>query len=50
MPCDFGSGSFCATMAKLDITHLINIFISGQQAGYNSWGCNWWSAKIQQIL
>ena len=49
MPCDFGSGSFCATMAKLDITHNINIFIPGQQAGYNSWGCNWWPAKITQI-
>ena len=50
MPCDFGSGSFCATMAKLDITHLINIFISGQQAGImGRMVLNWGNTPMQMF-
>ena len=48
-PCDWGLGSQCATLARLDLTHNMSNFIYWQEAGYNQFGCNWFNNKINQI-
>jgi hypothetical protein len=50
--CDFTKGSFCATVARLDVTHgNIQNFLTWQEAGYNQFnGCSWFATKINQIL
>ena len=50
-PCDWGKGSYCATIALLDVTHgNITNFLTWQEAGYNQFGgCSWFATKINQI-
>ena len=53
MACDWGIGSRCATLSRLDITHNIQPFITWQQAGYNHpafGGCAWFANKLATAL
>ena len=49
-PCDWSKGSFCATMAKIDITHHITSFLNWQEAMFNSDGCQWFGSQINGLL
>ena len=49
-PCDWGKGSYCATLSLLDVTHgNITNFLTWQEAGYVQWGCSWFATKINYI-